>query len=403
MQLKSPTDIDNYLWPADELARFNAYMSGSEPLWEPPKAEPPDRNDADARKVFWVAAVNAWIANGRRQPDAHMSLQDIKASQDRFLVQRVLLDSVVAACRAFPTADRVLAVLICDILFAEASSHKYSDVSAERLGHLLSCGERAVRMARERLVEYGIMAQEKRPGLTNKHWPVINPDFAGQDLHPTWWLDATSDAPAPRGKPAKPRIDDPGVKTDNPGSVTPTLYDNPGSVRPKPRIGDADEFSTVRYEEKKRDLSEGVATRKRGGPTQEEVDAGFTEWWAHYPRKADKPDAKKAYTAIVTGRHKNPECRATMPQLLAGLKAYRFPKDPDYIRLPATWLNKGSWASGAADARGADSLEARVDLALASERGRELIREKGPAEARAYIRSVYSSPESSTAGGQSVN
>ena len=248
--LKSPTDIDNYVWPADERARFDAYMGGTEPLWKPPKAEPPDRNDADARRQFYVAAVDAWIANGRQQPDAHMSLQDIKANQDRFLVLRVLMDNVVAACRAIPTADRILAVLVCDILFAEASSQKYSDVSNERLGYLLSCGERAVRLARERLAEHKIMVREKRPGLTDKHWPVINPDFAGQDLHPTWWLDATSDAPAPRGKRPKERIGDAGVKADNPGSVTPTLYDNPGPVRPKPRIADADEFSIVRYKKK---------------------------------------------------------------------------------------------------------------------------------------------------------
>jgi hypothetical protein len=25
----------DYKWPADELARFNAYMSSTEPLWEP--------------------------------------------------------------------------------------------------------------------------------------------------------------------------------------------------------------------------------------------------------------------------------------------------------------------------------------------------------------------------------
>jgi hypothetical protein len=277
-----------------------------------------------------------------------MSLEDIKANQDRFLVQRVLLDSVVAACRAFPTADRVLAVLICDILFAEASSGKYSDVSAERLSHLLLCSERTVRRAREQLDEHKIMVREKRKGLTDKHWPVINPDFAGQDLHPMWWLDATSDAPAPRGKPPKERTGDAGVKPNNPGQVTPLLYDTPGQVTPKPRTGDADEFSTVRYEERKRELSEGDATRKRCGPTQEEVDAGFAEWWASYPRKDDKLDAKKAYAAIVTGKHQDPEYRTTIPQLLAALKAHKFPKDREFTKLPATWLNKGSWASDAA-------------------------------------------------------
>jgi hypothetical protein len=33
-------DLDNYVWPEDELARFNAYMSGATPLWEPPAPSP---------------------------------------------------------------------------------------------------------------------------------------------------------------------------------------------------------------------------------------------------------------------------------------------------------------------------------------------------------------------------
>jgi len=39
--LKSPTDIDNYVWPEEERARFDAYMAGTEPLWEPPKPNQP--------------------------------------------------------------------------------------------------------------------------------------------------------------------------------------------------------------------------------------------------------------------------------------------------------------------------------------------------------------------------
>ena len=138
---------------------------------------------------------------------------------------------------------------------------------------------------------------------------------------------------------------------------------------------------------------------KVAGPTQAEVDAGFAEWWAHYPRKDDKLDAKKAYTAIVTGKHKDPECRATIAQLLAALKAYRFTKDRDFIKHPATWLNKGSWASGAVDARGTNSLEMQIDAVLKTSRGREIVaREGGEAAARSYLRSTLSSSTSSTAG-----
>ena len=92
----------------------------------------------------------------------------------------------------------------------------------------------------------------------------------------------------------------------------------------------------------------GSGSGGTGAPSKAEIDDAFTEWWALYPRKDDKLDAKKAYAAIVTGKHQDPECRATIPQLLAALKAHKFPKDREFTKAPATWLNKGSWASARA-------------------------------------------------------
>jgi hypothetical protein len=53
----------------------------------------------------------------------------------------------------------------------------------------------------------------------------------------------------------------------------------------------------------------GGATKGRApaAPTQGEIDAAFAQWWAHYPRKEAKFAAKKAYVAIVTGKHRDPE------------------------------------------------------------------------------------------------
>jgi len=326
--LLSSTDLADYTWPADELARFNAYMAGSEPLWHPP----PDRKDKEARKAYFVAAIKDWIAHCRQRPA--MSLHDIQANADRFLVHRVLLDSVANACRALPTADRLLAVLVCDILFSDSSKLKYSDVSAERMGELLSCGERAVRLARERLAERKIMVREKRPGFTDKHWPVINPKFAGEDLHPMWWLDATSDPPAPRGKPSKERISDAGVRADNPGSVRTPLYDNPGSVTPKPRISDADEFS-----------NEFSKREKSGAPANAgSVDSNFEEFWRAFPpgRKQDRRAALDLFRKIVTGKHKT--LHASSETLIAAARRYAASKpDPEYTPKPGNWLNGGRW------------------------------------------------------------
>src|SRR5262249_29714385 len=76
-------------------------------------------------------------------------------------------------------------------------------------------------------------------------------------------------------------------------------------------------------------------------PTRAEIDAGFDEWWSYYPRKEDKLDARKAYAARVSD--KDPDRRATIPQLLVAVQAYKFSAERKYIKQPATWLNKGSW------------------------------------------------------------
>src|SRR5262249_31615853 len=92
-----------------------------------------------------------------------------------------------------------------------------------------------------------------------------------------------------------------------------------------------------------------------------ELEAAFAEWWAQYPRKDAKLAAKKAYVAIVAGKHRDPEARATPQQLLAAVEAYKFPSDPQFIKHPATWLNDGSWADlgGAASVSPPKGLWAR--------------------------------------------
>jgi hypothetical protein len=84
----------------------------------------------------------------------------------------------------------------------------------------------------------------------------------------------------------------------------------------------------------------------RPGLSSAEIAAGFEEWWRHYPRKVDKKDAYRAYLGCVANR--DPDWRATIPQLLAAVKAHRFPTDLKFVKHPATWLNKGSWKDEAA-------------------------------------------------------
>lgn len=64
----------------------------------------------------------------------------------------------------------------------------------------------------------------------------------------------------------------------------------------------------------------------------------FDEFWAAYPRKVGKDDARKRY-AQVTRRGAKPE------EILAGLKRTRFDtrEGGRFIPHPATWLNQGRW------------------------------------------------------------
>lgn len=65
---------------------------------------------------------------------------------------------------------------------------------------------------------------------------------------------------------------------------------------------------------------------------------GFDEWYAAYPRKEAKGDARKAYATA---------CAKVGPEiLLIGVKAYaasRKGHDKTYTKLPATWLRAECW------------------------------------------------------------
>lgn len=76
----------------------------------------------------------------------------------------------------------------------------------------------------------------------------------------------------------------------------------------------------------------------RSQRVREDVDPpGFAEWWAEYPRKDAKGDARKAYAKALK--------RASPAALLTGLRLYPFQRDPKFIPMPATWINQGRWES----------------------------------------------------------
>lgn len=65
---------------------------------------------------------------------------------------------------------------------------------------------------------------------------------------------------------------------------------------------------------------------------------GFDDFWAAYPKKVAKPDARKAWTKAAKG--------TDWALIVAGAKRYageRRGQDPKYTAYPATWLNRESW------------------------------------------------------------
>jgi len=79
---------------------------------------------------------------------------------------------------------------------------------------------------------------------------------------------------------------------------------------------------------------------------------GFDEFWRLFPRKDDKPDAEKAWPRAVTRAGGDPQ--AIIDGLRARLHLLIDAKERGYCKMPATWLNKGSWEN---EVPGSESLD----------------------------------------------
>lgn len=69
--------------------------------------------------------------------------------------------------------------------------------------------------------------------------------------------------------------------------------------------------------------------------SKESLPEGFDLFWAAYPRHVAKPKAVKAYKAAVL--------IAAPAEIIAGVRAFKFSRDPEYQPHPATWLNQRRW------------------------------------------------------------
>jgi hypothetical protein len=77
-----------------------------------------------------------------------------------------------------------------------------------------------------------------------------------------------------------------------------------------------------------------------------DIESSFSQFWAVYPKKDDKPLAKRSFEKALN--------RASLEVILAGAKRYR--DDPNredaFTKNPSTWLNADAWENGPLPARG---------------------------------------------------
>jgi hypothetical protein len=90
------------------------------------------------------------------------------------------------------------------------------------------------------------------------------------------------------------------------------------------------------------DLGDEEGRRCPNPNSQTQTDDAFESWYAAYPKREDKQDALRAYRLVIKKKLATPE------QLLAAAMQYaaeQSGKDPQYIKSPANWLRKGSYAN----------------------------------------------------------
>ena len=72
MRMPSEDDITDYVWPPDASARFRTYM-----------ATPPDGDDKEARKAFYVAEITRFMRERRQDRDFWTTPEELGRAKDR--------------------------------------------------------------------------------------------------------------------------------------------------------------------------------------------------------------------------------------------------------------------------------------------------------------------------------
>ena len=288
------------------------HNSGAQPM--------PEDDDKAAQRVRAIAEIRDWLANRQVRPDDYMSATEIATAANRMiLLKRALADGAAYIRRALDALDPdperrgtslVIYVYLYDCLFSD-NDEGCSTASNTRYAKLLGVGERAIRYARNLLVELHALVCTRRGGLENCYWPVINRRLTGDHVHLTWWLDATSD-PINRGRtPGKPRHDtDRGLGKGNPGTDAQT---------PAPSVPDLKETPA---------RIAITPARPFGQPIENKGNAGL-EFTKEFTKEKEGADAPASVGADATKkpdaprRHRKPsKAQATDAEIDEALAAY---------------------------------------------------------------------------------
>lgn len=85
-----------------------------------------------------------------------------------------------------------------------------------------------------------------------------------------------------------------------------------------------------------REHEAGTRGADESAPRRAGDDDGFAEFWQAYPRREARRRAEQAWRSALK--------RADSATILAGLARFRWPDDPKFVPLPASWLNADRWA-----------------------------------------------------------
>ncbi len=203
-----------------------------------------------------------------------------------------------------------------------------------RLADLLNREPDNIRKALLRLRADGLIGAEERYRDTKLHWPLIPKCLAGNaSIH--WLVDYYAPSRKPGPKPPiveEGRIElypivEEGIVEEGTFGKPPLVVEetSPRGARGdlaketwlkedihRPNGGAHASRNGAHHPNGSGDSKTGSVSpegHKRGaaaaGPAATEISAGFEEWWQYYPRKDDKADAKKAYTATVSSKRKD--------------------------------------------------------------------------------------------------